>query len=149
MTKAGLILGAVMLVLGIGGSLISPICVPCLAMVAGIGAGYLAGVFDKPLTSGGGAKAGAVAGAIGGVGALLGQIIGGILNSVLVNPQTVMDMMEQLGLPTTYYDPGFIQFGQIGGGICFGVLDIVLMAGLGALGGILWYQIAGKNTTAV
>lgn len=145
MTKAGLILGAVMLVLGIGGSLISPVCVPCLAAVAGIGAGYLAGVFDKPLTSGGSAKVGAIAGAIGGAGALLGQIIGGILNSMLVDPQTVKDMMEQFGFPTTYYDSSFVQLSQIGGGVCFGVLDIVLMAGLGALGGILWLQIAGKK----
>ncbi len=148
MIKAGLILGAVMLVLGIGGSLISPVCVPCLAVIAGIGAGYLASVFDKPLTSGGGAKVGAVAGAIGGVGALLGQIIGSILNSVLVNPQAVMEMMEQLGFPTTYYDPTLIQISQIGGGVCLGVLNIVLMAGLGALGGILWQQIAGKNTNS-
>ncbi len=148
MIKAGLILGAVMLVLGIGSSLISPLCVPCLAVIAGIGAGYLAGVFDKPLTSGGGAKVGAIAGAIGGAGALLGQIIGGILNVLLVDPQNVMNMMEQLGFPSTYYDPSVIQLGQIGGGVCFGLLDIVLMAGLGALGGILWQQIAGKNTNS-
>ncbi len=147
MIKAGLILGAVMLVLGVGGSLISPICVPCLAVAAGIGAGYLAGVFDKPLTSGGSAKVGAIAGAIGGAGALLGQIIGSILNSIWVDPQTVIDLMEQLGLPAAY-DPGMVRIAQIGGGVCFGLLDIVLMAGLGALGGILWQQIAGKNTNS-
>ncbi len=147
MIKAGLILGAVMLVLGIGGSLISPICVPCLALVAGIAAGYLACIFDKPLTSGGAAKAGAIAGAIGGAGALLGQIIGSILNSIWVDPQTVIDLMEQLGLPAAY-DPGMVRITQIGGGVCFGLLDIVLMAGLGALGGILWQQIAGKNTNS-
>ncbi|MEJ5310747.1 MAG: hypothetical protein WHX52_13360 [Anaerolineae bacterium] len=146
MIKAGLILGAVMLVLGIGGSLISPLCVPCLAVLAGIGAGYLAGVLEKPLTSGGSAKVGAIAGAIGGAGALLGQLIGSILNVLWVDPQTVMNMMEQFGLPSTYYDPNLIKFGQIGGGVCFGLLDIVLMAGLGALGGILWQQIAGKKT---
>ena len=145
MIKAGLILGAVMLVLGIGGSLISPICVPCLAVAAGIGAGYLAGVFDKPITSGGSAKVGAIAGAIGGVGALLGQIIGGILNAILVGPEGAMDMLEQFGLPIAY-DPNLYYISFIGSGVCFGVLDIVLMAGLGALGGILWQQIAGKKT---
>jgi MFS family permease len=146
MIKAGLILGAVMLVLGVGGSLISPICVPCLAVVAGIGAGYLAAVFDKPLTSGGAAKSGAVAGAIGGAGALLGQIIGGILNAIIVGPQGAMDVLERLGLPVSY-DPNLYYVSFIGSGVCFGVLDIVLMAGLGALGGILWLQIAGKNTS--
>ena len=149
MIKAGLILGAVMLVLGIGGSLLSPLCVPCLAVMAGVGAGYLAGVWEKPLTSGDSAKVGAIAGAIGGAGALLGQIIGGILNAILVDPQQMMRMMEQFGLPANY-DSNFFLIGQIGGAVCFGLLDIVLMAGLGALGGILWLQIAGKNSnTAV
>ncbi len=148
MVKAGLILGVVMLVLGIGGSLITPLCVPCIALLAGLGAGYLAGVYEKPLASGGAAKVGAIAGAIGGAGALLGQIVGGILNSVMVDPQTIVNILEQLGLPTTY-DPATLHIAQIGGGVCFGVLDIVLMAGLGALGGMLWYQISGKHNTAV
>ena len=147
MIKAGLILGAVMLILGVGGSLISPICVPCLAVMAGVGAGYLTGMLEKPLTSGDSAKVGAIAGAIGGVGALLGQIIGGILNAIMVPPERAMDMLEQFGLPATY-DSNFYYISQIGGGVCFGVLDIVLMAGLGALGGILWQQIAGKNTNS-
>ncbi|MFN2110567.1 MAG: hypothetical protein ACK2UI_12965, partial [Anaerolineae bacterium] len=125
MIKAGLILGAVMLVLGIGGSLLSPLCVPCLAVMAGVGAGYLAGVWEKPLTSGDSAKVGAIAGAIGGAGALLGQIIGGILNAILVDPQQMMRMMEQFGLPANY-DSNFFLIGQIGGAVCFGLLDIVL-----------------------
>ena len=145
MIKAGLILGAVMLVLGIGGSLLSPLCVPCLAIAAGLGAGYLACVYEKPLTSGSSAKAGAIAGAIGGAGALLGQITGSILNAVLIDPESMMRTLEQLGLPAVS-DPNFYYISQIGGGVCFGIIDIVLMAGLGALGGILWQQIAGKNT---
>lgn len=144
MVKAGLILGAVMLILGIGGSLITPICVPCLAILAGVGAGYLAGVYEKPLTSGDSAKAGAIAGVIGGAGALLGQIVGGVINATTVDLQDAMDLLEQFGLPTTY-DPNLFFISQIGGGVCLGLLDIVLMAGLGALGGILWQQIAGKN----
>jgi hypothetical protein len=70
MLKSGLIVGAVMLVLSLGGSLITPLCVPCLALIVGIGAGYLAGTFDKPLASGASAQVGAGAGAIAGVGAL-------------------------------------------------------------------------------
>lgn len=27
------------------------------------------------------------------------------------------------------------------------IFDILLMAGLGALGGLLWWQISGKNTS--
>ena len=145
MVKAGLILGAVMLVLGIGGSLITPLCVPCIALAAGIGAGYLAGVYEKPATSGGTAKVGAIAGAIGGAGALLGQLIGGILNAVIVGPQGIADMARMLDIPVST-DPTAAYIGFIGGGCCFGIIDIVLMAGLGALGGVLWYQLAGKKT---
>ena len=144
MVKAGLILGVVMLVLGIGGSLITPICVPCIALMAGVAAGYLAGVYEKPATSGGTAKVGAGAGAIGGAGALIGQIIGGILNAVIVGPQGIADFARMLDMPVSN-NPNVAYIGFIGGGFCFGILDILLMAGLGALGGILWHQIAGKN----
>ncbi|HQE93176.1 MAG TPA: hypothetical protein PLH19_05305 [Anaerolineae bacterium] len=148
MVKAGLILGAVMLVLGIGGSLITPLCVPCIALLAGLGAGYLAGVFEKSATSGEAAKVGAIAGVIGGAGALLGQIVGGIINALVVKPEGVADIMKQLNLPVAS-DPSLYYISFIGGGVCFGVVDVVLMAGLGALGGLLWYQISGKDNAAV
>ena len=148
MIKAGLILGGVMLVLGIGGSLVTPLCVPCIALMAGIGAGYLAGVYEKPATSGGTAKSGAVAGTIGGVGALIGQIIGGIINAIIVGPEGLAEIIQMLDLPVSAAPPTAAYIGFIGGGFCFGILDILLMAGLGALGGILWYQITGKNANA-
>ena len=144
MVKAGLIFGIVMLVLGIGGSLITPICVPCIALMAGLGAGYLASVYEKRATSGDAAKVGAGAGAIAGAGALLGQITGGIINAVVGDPQLAAELLESWGLPATY-DPTMYYVSLIGGGVCFGIVDLVLMAGFGALGGILWYQITGKN----
>lgn len=145
MVKAGIILAIVMVVLGAGGSLITPICVPCIAVMAGVGAGYLAGVYARPTTSGETAKAGAIAGAIGGAGALIGQVIGGILNAIIVGPQGIIDMARMLDLPVSA-DPTAAYVGFIGGGFCFGIIDIVLMAGLGAVGGILWYQMSGKKT---
>lgn len=66
MLKSGLIVGAVMLVLGTTFGFLFPLCVSCLAIFAGVGAGYLAGVFDKPGDQGSAAKSGASAGAIGG-----------------------------------------------------------------------------------
>lgn len=48
MLKSGLIVGVVMIVLAIGSTLISPLCAPCVALLAGLGAGYLACVFDRP-----------------------------------------------------------------------------------------------------
>ena len=49
MTKSGLIFGAVtLLAAGLTGVISLQICAPCLALFLGLGAGYLAGVFDKP-----------------------------------------------------------------------------------------------------
>lgn len=147
MLKSGLIIGVVMLVLSIGTTLITPLCVPCLALLAGVVAGYLAGTFDKPLASGASAQVGAGAGAIGGVGALLGHLIGGAVNFALVGPQGAAELMGELGLPTTS-DPTAYYVGAIGGPCCLGLLEVLLMAGLGALGGLLWYQITGKSVAA-
>ena len=147
MLKSGLIAGGVTFVLALGFTLLSPLCVPCLAFFLGLGAGYLAGVFDKPLDNGSSAKSGAGAGAIGGVGAIIGQMVGALLNAVIVGPERAARMLEQLGLPMATPDSfgsGY-WIGVIGSGCCFGLLDVALMAGLGALGGLLWWQISGKQ----
>jgi hypothetical protein len=144
MFKSGLIIGAVMLVLTIGASLLTPLCVPCLALLAGAGAGYLAGMFDKPSASGASAQTGAGAGAIGGVGALIGHLAGGAANAIFVGPEDVADLLRGLGLPASS-DPTTYYVGAIGGACCIGLVEVLLMAGLGALGGLLWYQITGKN----
>lgn len=146
MLKSGLIIGVVMLVLTIGVALITPLCVPCLALLAGAGAGYLAGVFDKPSASGASAQTGAGAGAIGGIGALIGHLAGGAANVILVGPEGAANLLQGLGLPTSI-DPTTYYAGAIGGACCFGLVEVLLMAGLGALGGLLWYQITGKNVT--
>ncbi len=147
MIKSGLILGVVTLVLGIGAALVSPFCVPCVAILAGLGAGYLAGVFDKPLDSGASAKAGAGAGAIGGAGALLGHLIGGGLNALFLSPTSAAALVGQLGLPSSG-DPTSYYAGVFGIACCLGLVEVVIMAALGAGGGALWYQLTGKKTAA-
>ena len=150
MLKAGLILGAVMLVLaGITGAVNFQLCAPCLALFAGLGAGYLAGLFDKPGSNGVSAKAGAGAGAIGGIGAVLGHLAGGLIGALTMGPEKASQLMEQLGLPAAGTGPGTevgYWVGAIGGSCCLGLLDVALMAGLGALGGLLWWQVTGKNS---
>jgi hypothetical protein len=42
MWKSGLIFAVILLLLGTGVSLLSPLCVPCLTIFVGLGAGYLA-----------------------------------------------------------------------------------------------------------
>lgn len=143
MLKSGLIIGLVTLIFAGGASLITPLCVPCLALLGGLGTGYLAGSFDKPLDSGASTRKGAGAGAIAGVGALGGHLLGGGINAALVGPQGAADLMNTLGLPATT-DPTTYYTSVIGGSFCFGLMEIALMAGLGALGGLLWYQHTNK-----
>jgi len=45
MLKSGLIVGGATFVFVIIATLITPFCALCVAMVTGVGAGYLAGVF--------------------------------------------------------------------------------------------------------
>ncbi len=146
MYKSGLILAAVALFVAAGATLITPLCAPCAAVFLGLGAGYLSAVFEKPSTSNSTTRAGAIGGAIGGVGAILGQIIGTVINVAIVGPQGLQQMYERLGVPTGSMDLGRTYWiGAIGGAACFSLLDIVLMAGFGALGGLLWWQSSGKN----
>jgi hypothetical protein len=147
MLKSGLIFGAIALLLSAGAALLSPLCVPCLALFLGLGAGYVAGVFDKPADNGASTKSGALSGVISGLGALLGQLIGAAINGSMVGPERAASILQQFGLPTgngAGFGPGYWA-GLFASGCCLGILDIALMAGLGALGGVLWWQMSGKK----
>ncbi|MCS6883648.1 MAG: hypothetical protein NZU74_20180, partial [Chloroflexaceae bacterium] len=78
MVRSGLIFAVVMLFIGGILAFLFPLCVPCIALVVGAGAGYLAGMWDKPLNNSLSIQRGAGAGAIAGVGALLGHVFGGL-----------------------------------------------------------------------
>ncbi len=146
MYKAALILGVVALLVAAGATLISPLCAPCAGIFLGLGAGYLACAFDKPASTSLSTKAGAIAGAAGGVGAVLGQLIGTGINAAIVGPAGAAEFSRMLGLPTS--GPGFEQSYWIGlasSAVCLSLLDLLVMAGFGALGAFLWRQTAGKN----
>ncbi len=147
MIKAGLIAAAVALILAIGGSLLLALCVPCISLFLGIGAGYLACHYEPAGDGGSAAKSGAIAGAIGGVGALLGQAIGAVINGVMTGPEVALDFGRQLGIdmPLDAGGLGGYWVGVIGAGCCMGFLDLLLMAGLGAVGGLLWWQFTAKD----
>jgi hypothetical protein len=139
-----------MLVIGTAGALFVPplVCIPCLALFAGLGGGYLAGQFDRPGTGSLSARAGASAGAIGGVGALLAHLISGGVAAFTVGPEGAADLARQLGLDTGgAVNPAVYYGSALGSACCLGLFEIVLLAGLGALGGLLWYQITGKQNT--
>jgi hypothetical protein len=145
MLKAGLIGLVVGGVFGLGITLLFPYCTPCAALVIGLGVGFLACLWDKPLTSSSGAGLGAKAGAIAGVGHLGGQLLGMALNGLLVGPQGAAEALGQLGLDLPAMDSSTYWIAQIviNGGC--GLTNIAVAAGLGALGGLLWYQTQSKN----
>ena len=141
MLKAGLIMGGVTLVLVFGASMFSPLCALCVALFTGLGAGYLAGVFDKPVDSPQAIKNGASAGAIAGGMGIIGQAIAAVVNSLVVanNPA----VYELFGLPPS--DPQTVWMMQLGFACCMGLLNVALMAGLGVAGGAIWFQMTGKK----
>ena len=147
MYKSGLILGVLTLFVAAGSTVISPLCAPCAAIFLGLGAGYLAGVFDKPATANSASKAGAIGGAVGAVGAVLGQVAGTAINTYIMTPQDLEALYKNLGIAAG--GPGFLQgywAGMVASAICFSILDVLLMAGFGALGAYLWWRTTGQYT---
>ena len=148
MKKSALIFGGIAFLLSVGAVLLTPVlALCCIAPFMGLAAGYVAGVFDKPVSSGASSKTGAISGALAGIGAALGQIIGTVLNAFIVGPERAAEFMRNLGVPTSG-GSGFASgywLGMVGGTACFSLLDVLLMAGLGALGGLLWWAISRRK----
>ena len=148
MLKAGLIGAGIGFVLTIVATLLTPFCNPCLALLLGLGVGVLAAVWERPATSEASAGEGAKAGAIAGVGGLLGQMIGAVANGFLVGPRGVANFLRQLDIqipgPIT---PRSYWIYNLGGNCLCAVVNVALGAGLGALGGLLGYQISKNQAT--
>lgn len=146
MVKSGLIFGAVMFLLVLGAAaIISPFCALCIPLFTGLGAGYLAGNFDKPVDSGTAAKRGAGAAALAAGIAIVAQVIASILNSlVLQNPQYQLGQLWGAAA----IDPGLVWAIQIGVGLCVGLFNVGLNAAFGAGGGALWFNFTGKKLAA-
>ena len=146
MLKAGLIGAGIGFVLAIVAALITPFCNPCLALVLGLGIGALAAAWERPVTSGTSAGQGAKAGAIAALGGLVGQMVGAVANGFIVGPTGAAELFDQLGIdmPVEFTRQSYWIY-NIGGNCLCAVGNVALGAGLGALGGLLWYQISGKN----
>jgi hypothetical protein len=149
MKRSGLIFAVVALVLGLAVTLLSPLVVPCVGFVIGLVAGYLGSVFDKPADSPRAANVGTKAGLIAAAGAVLGQLGGGLANALLMGPEAAARLM---GRPAAEASSEAFAIGYYGGicgtGVCLSVVDVGLMAGLGALGGLLWWQLSGRKRSA-
>jgi hypothetical protein len=143
--KSSLIVGGAMFVLVLALSAIfSPLCALCLPLFSGLSAGYLTGMFDKPVSSEA-IKRGAIAGAVAGLFAIFAQLTAAAINSmVLKDPQ--FQIGQLLGTGTV--SPGVVWVMQLGLAFCVGLLNIVLMAVFGAGGGAIWANTTGRNRTA-
>ncbi len=149
MWVAGIINAVVMLALAIGLSLLSPLCVPCLSIFVGLASGFLGCVMAKPTDDGSSKKTGAIVGGLGGIGAFLGHIIGSVINATQMGPEGSQQLFEQLGLPSTSLDPNAYYAGLAASTLCLGILDIILLAGLGLLGGMIWWNINSKKQASI
>jgi hypothetical protein len=148
MVKSGLIFGAISFVLVLGFAvLVTPFCAPCLGLVLGIAAGYVAGVFDKPINSGESIRKGGIAGLIAGALGFVGGFIGGIINGAVLNPSSVEAFTEVFGFNNINISQAQIWTYQLIFAVCIGLFNIVCMGILGIAGGALWYQVRGKNQT--
>jgi hypothetical protein len=145
MSKSGLIVGifSFFLVLGISVGL-TPLCSPCLTIFLGLAAGYFAGVFDQPASRDAVTKIGLNAGLIAGGMAFVAQILASVINGILVGPSGAAAFGDALGLGGTI-DASSYYTSLILLTLCIGVLNVGIMAGLGALGGMAWWNFSGKN----
>src|SRR5271157_624551 len=141
--KAGLIVGAGMFLCVLVAAVVSPLCASCVAILAGVGAGYLTGAFEKPSSSAEVIRRGAAAGAIAAGMAFLAQILAAVINAtVMQNPQ-FQGATVLLGLPLLSSNEVWIA--QLLAGVCLGILNVGITAGLGAGGGAIWFSTAGKR----
>lgn len=145
MLKAGGIGAAVGFVVALLLTLLTPLCNPCAALFVGLGVGMLAAFWERPATGGDGALKGAGAGAIAMAGGLLGEMVGAVLNGILTGPEEVTQLARQLGLPLENLSPAQYWAYLLGGNCCCALIGILLGAGLGAVGGLIGYQIWGKS----
>ncbi len=149
MTRAGLI-GAVVIFLfaamisGFGPAL----AVTCCVIPIGLGAGYLSAFWDRPQQMGDAVRKGALGGAISGIGVILGHVAGAILAIVFRSEQLAAfsrEFSRSLGVDASGTSEMYTYAGIVIGQGCIGLIGLVLIVGLGALGGLIWWQVTGKN----
>ncbi len=146
MVKSGLIFGVISVVFILGLAVfIEPVCAPCLGLILGLSAGYMAGVFDKPTNSGESTKKGGYTGAIVGAFGFVGGFIGSVINGMILNPGNIASFMSRIGINNFVISQAQIWASELGFAVCIGLFDILWMALLGVAGGALWYQLQGKT----
>lgn len=142
MVKAGLIGSVIGFIYVMSLTLLSPFCTLCLTPLLGVGVGYLANHFDKPPQIEGSLSRGSIAGIITGTGVVVGQIAAALVNGILVtNLEDLPALLDELGLSqlvitdTTQYWQTTLTLSSV----C-SLFNLMLITGLGAAGGVIWFQ---------
>jgi hypothetical protein len=108
-----------------------------MGLFPGLAAGYLAGVFDKPINSGESLQKGGIAGAIAAVLGIIGGLIAAAVNATYVNAANIVSIGRALGIPNYNLSHSDILIYQIIISVCVGIFNIIWMAVLSAAGGAL------------
>ena len=147
MLKAGLVGAGVSFVLALIAAVMTPCCNPCVAILLGLGVGALAATWERTATSETSAGAGAKAGAIASAGGLIGQMLGAVANGFIVGPSGAAEIYRRLDIQVPMTTQNYWAY-NLGGNCLCAVVNFALGAALGAVGGLLWYQLSGKNQPA-
>lgn len=142
MIKAG-ITGAVLgFIYVMSLTLLSPFCTLCFTPLLGLGVGYLAGWFDAPSRLNISVARSGVAGGLTGMAVVIGQMLATVVNAILVtNSEQLPGLMREIGLSqfAAIDNAQYWQTTVIGNSVCGG-LNLLIITGLGAVGGLWWYQ---------
>ncbi len=147
MIKAGLVGGVIGFIYVMSLTLLSPFCTLCFTPLLGIGVGYLANHFDKPLRAEGSLSRGSIAGIITGAAVVTGQIGATLVNGVLItNLENMPAILSEIGLPQILIadTDQYWRSTLTASSIC-SMLNLLLIVGLGAVGGAIWYQKQNQN----
>lgn len=147
MRRATLIAGLIGFVAAvISGAINSLVCVPCIALVLGAAVGYSACRLERPADQNRATRLGATAGALAGVGTLVGSVVGGFIGAYSLGPQGAESMMESIArslgvtVPQAGMSPVTYYASAVGASACCGVVEIFIMALLGALAAAVWFR---------
>ncbi|MFN2168098.1 MAG: hypothetical protein ACK2U9_17795 [Anaerolineae bacterium] len=149
MRKTILIFGSITFLISFALTLLFPACTACFALIAGAGAGWLAAYWMRPVQQRDAAGVGARAGAFSAVGGVAGQTLGGVMNALLIGPAGAADLAQSLGLGSFQFPSDTAYYaGAIGGQFFCGLVNVGLMAGLGALAAFLYTKYSHQDNRA-
>ncbi len=142
MLKSSLIVGVATFILVIIGGLLSNICClasPVLGILLGLAAGFLCSVFEKPADAEKAAVRGAITGAVAGGVGLVAQFIGQMIGQLILgnNIACIPGMCQESAAPISQTS---VTLFAVFNSCFFGLILVPIMAGLGAVGAVLWLK---------